>query len=313
MTDDRVTALPTTATTRSDAEWHVIHAGLEAGPFSLAELVGKAAIGEIEADDLVKRSGGRWIKARDVDFLQQQFLLTKSREETGQRSSTQASQKAEGTVNHAALVMFTIGTVLFLLGHVDAGPLAFLLTCFVWGMFFGVPAYLCFQNKKQTGMRIVAEVFLFAAGLDVAVLFYKRSLVDDLSDRQVTPPPVRKNTGRLPAEDTGTELDFLPLEDRPVFEGTREERQRQAQEYIKQSQEYWKNQALQKAKENLANGQESIRSRLVRRALPLASALLGFPQAREYKDAKHRFLHGLPEAHDYKTIAGYERTQHLDE
>ena len=44
------------------AEWYVIHAGQERGPFSFAELVGKAALGEIAADDLVKQTGGLWTK-----------------------------------------------------------------------------------------------------------------------------------------------------------------------------------------------------------------------------------------------------------
>jgi GYF domain 2 len=65
----------------SSAEWYVIHGGNELGPLSLAGLVGKAALGEIEADDLVRLTGGKWVKARDVDLLQQQFYLKRSREE----------------------------------------------------------------------------------------------------------------------------------------------------------------------------------------------------------------------------------------
>jgi hypothetical protein len=76
MTDERITALPVAAATSTPiAEWYVIHAGEELGPLSLAELVGKAAIGEIAADDLVKKTGDLWAKASNFDVLQQQFLL----------------------------------------------------------------------------------------------------------------------------------------------------------------------------------------------------------------------------------------------
>jgi hypothetical protein len=48
---------------------------------SLAELIAKAGDGEIEADDLVKQTGGLWTKAREFAFLQEEFLLRESREE----------------------------------------------------------------------------------------------------------------------------------------------------------------------------------------------------------------------------------------
>jgi ribosomal protein S27E len=70
------------ATPTNVPEWHAIHAGQEIGPFAVAELVGKAALGEIEADDLVKRTGGLWAKARELAFLQQQFRPKASRRET---------------------------------------------------------------------------------------------------------------------------------------------------------------------------------------------------------------------------------------
>jgi hypothetical protein len=76
LTGERNTAFQAAdATPASDAGWHVIHAGVEIGPMSLAELIGKAALGEIDPDDLVKKGGGLWTKARDVAFLQQQFHL----------------------------------------------------------------------------------------------------------------------------------------------------------------------------------------------------------------------------------------------
>lgn len=73
MADQRITSsqpdtwAPTTASA-CDAEWYVIHAGQERGPFSFAELVGKAALGEIAADDLVKQTGGLWTKGAILTF-----------------------------------------------------------------------------------------------------------------------------------------------------------------------------------------------------------------------------------------------------
>jgi hypothetical protein len=73
-----------------------------------------------------------------------------------------------------APVILVAGGVLFLVGHggilfgePPAGPLAFLLTCFVWGMLFGTPAYLCWHYRNRTGLTLVATLFLLAAGVDV--------------------------------------------------------------------------------------------------------------------------------------------------
>jgi tetratricopeptide (TPR) repeat protein len=85
MFDERITVSPVAvATSAPDAEWYVIRAGKEVGPLSLAELVGKAAIGQINGDDLVKQADGLWTKARDLGFLQQQFILKHSTEEAKQ-------------------------------------------------------------------------------------------------------------------------------------------------------------------------------------------------------------------------------------
>jgi tetratricopeptide (TPR) repeat protein len=99
--DERITALPAPAATlRCDAEWHVIHGGKEVGPLSLAELVGKAALGDIEADDLVKQAGGLWTKARDFRFLRQQFL----RQDSAKGTSPTSSSPAQGTAQDNAQI-----------------------------------------------------------------------------------------------------------------------------------------------------------------------------------------------------------------
>ncbi len=70
MIDERIKALPVAAVDPArNAEWHVINAGKEIGPLTLAELIENAANGEIEADDLVKQTGGLWTKAREYCFL----------------------------------------------------------------------------------------------------------------------------------------------------------------------------------------------------------------------------------------------------
>ena len=87
-----------------------------------------------------------------------------------------------------APAIFVAGGILFLIGHYDilsgkspAGPLAFLLTCFMWGVLFGTPAYLCVQAKKRTAASVVATLFLLAAGLDVVVSVYNRYEMDKMS------------------------------------------------------------------------------------------------------------------------------------
>lgn len=65
----------TATTTPSDTHWYAIHAGIELGPMSRAELREKVVTGEIHADDLVKMTGGLWAKASDLGFLQEQFRL----------------------------------------------------------------------------------------------------------------------------------------------------------------------------------------------------------------------------------------------
>ncbi len=94
MADERITALPTaTAASVTDTEWRVIRAGKELGPMSLAtELVGKAFLGEVGADDLVKQTGGLWTKARDFGFLQEQFLPKKPREEASPAATDKLSR-----------------------------------------------------------------------------------------------------------------------------------------------------------------------------------------------------------------------------
>jgi tetratricopeptide (TPR) repeat protein len=111
--DERITALPVAADTPSSvAEWHVIHEGKELGPLSLAALGDKAVAGEIDANDLVKQTGGLWTKARDFGFLQQQCLIKHPGEEEKPNSLLEAAKFGAALVIGVcvvlALVMFVI-------------------------------------------------------------------------------------------------------------------------------------------------------------------------------------------------------------
>src|SRR5258708_5539149 len=127
MAEERITTLPTaTAISTTEAEWYVIHGGEELGPLSLAALVEKAVAGDIEADDLVKQTGGLWTKASDLRFIQdartdgdrqrrQLFPVKDSMQDAREGAGEKASQVAKGMVRPAAWVIFAIGGVLFVL------------------------------------------------------------------------------------------------------------------------------------------------------------------------------------------------------
>src|ERR1051325_6285862 len=116
MSDERITAAPANAAPA--AEWLVIHGGKELCPYSLVEMIERAAAGEIAADDLVKQTGCLWAKAREFPFLQREFLLRESREKTiaklGQFQGIWLSKKA--LVIGASVVVFLLGfTVVWLI------------------------------------------------------------------------------------------------------------------------------------------------------------------------------------------------------
>ena len=82
----------------NNSGFYVIHAGIELGPFSLGELAEQAVAGKIDADDLVKQTGGLWMKARELPALQEQFHLKQVKQETldklGQFHGIWVSQKS---------------------------------------------------------------------------------------------------------------------------------------------------------------------------------------------------------------------------
>lgn len=56
--------------------WYVIRDGNEMGPLTQDALVAMAEAGQLQGDDLVKETGGEWIKASDVPILAHQFSHT---------------------------------------------------------------------------------------------------------------------------------------------------------------------------------------------------------------------------------------------
>ncbi len=191
-TDDRITASPVAAPTPTPiAEWHVIHAGQEVGPLSLAALVEKAVVGDVEADDLVKQTGGLWTKASDFRFLRdartdgdrqrrQPFPVKDYREEARQRTPEKASQRTKAMVSPAAWVMFALGGILFLLDGFS------ILRVLVWFVIFGAPVCLCLRYKKRRGVTFVATLFCLAAGLDAGVAVYSRCVLQPRIDETLS-------------------------------------------------------------------------------------------------------------------------------
>src|ERR1051326_3449929 len=68
--------------------WRIIRAGKESGPYSDADLVSKAASGELRPDDLVKQADGLWMKAQEVLILQNQFRQVRQEKPPISRSDT---------------------------------------------------------------------------------------------------------------------------------------------------------------------------------------------------------------------------------
>ena len=316
MADARITALPlSVAKPSSDAEWYVIHAGKEVGPLALAELVGKAAVGEINPDDLVKQPGGLWTKARDLSFLQEQFLLRKSREEAPQRSSRQISQKTEGKVNHAGLVIFTIGAILFLFAHgheLFAGPggsSTFLLRFFVYGLFFVVP-FLLARRQQYSGI-LVASLFFLAAGSDVAVSVYLRVIDTKFVDERASQVPNSQEKGEVMDQPNTPDMSsgvVAPLPDwEEIAPSIKEQFPSADMDALKQ---HWE-QSSKMARAHLAAGavKEGTGDILRRTALPGWSAAGNIYDAAAYDRAKQRLAAGKPEPKDYQTIADYEERQ----
>src|SRR5689334_23044760 len=75
-----ITAAPTPSA-KAPAEWRVLHAGDERGPWPLSELVDRAEAGELGPNDLVKQGDGPWRKASEVAELHAEFRLRAARQE----------------------------------------------------------------------------------------------------------------------------------------------------------------------------------------------------------------------------------------
>lgn len=107
---------------------------------------------------------------------------------------TSNAAKSRGTVSTQAWVIVSIGIFLFLLAHGHElfagtrGPQSFLVRCIGYGIFLGIPAYLCMRNKWRGGLTSVATLFILWAGLDAAVALNKRNALQP--GGEVHPPRV---------------------------------------------------------------------------------------------------------------------------
>jgi len=296
VADESFAALTVAAeTSASGAEWHVIRAGKELGPLSLAELVKRAGAKEIGDDDLVKQTGSLWTEARNFGFLRQQFLLNDSVDEASQGTPAQPNHETKGTVSTGACAIFVIGAVLFLLGHGGdfvAWPLVFLITCCIWGAVFGTPAYVCFRDNRRTGVTTVGILFLIAAGLDVGVGEYNND--NAVQSRQIE---------RLPARHVS--IDQKLKEESPkLAELFRLTKQTIADQGRGVPPQYESN--MMNARNQVRNMDETVRGRVIG-DIPFFGACLAIGHNLQLGQAKRRIAAGNPEPNDFFLIAQHER------
>ena len=253
------------------------------------------------------------------------------------RASSPASVDGWSRVVPDAPAIFIAGGVLFLIGHYDilsgnspAGSLAFLLTCFIWGVLFGTPAYLCFQAKKRTAASVVAALFLLAAGFDVLMAAYNRSEINNLPREPRPIPAVLSSQPSGYTETTAKKnagpLDFLfhppKLEQRSAEEIIQRAHfaGRSAEEIVeelrsaghKPSKDFVQQHKLQQARRLLPPEGESQFQYLVRRAIPVSSAAGNSRRIDRYKSALERFNAGKATQEDIVVIALFEWQQEID-
>ena len=253
-----------------------------------------------------------------------------------------ATQQAQETASPDVWVIFVAGTVLFLLGHggilfgkSPAGPVAFLITCFVWGVLFGYPAYLCRAVKLRIARKAIGLLFLLAAGLELAIPVYirhetetKLSEVRAQLSRTFTPSEIPQGNGFFDALPQGNGIfdQFMLASGGPtelaapaylrqklksettweqVAPGLKEKFGVDPEQYRQQYQLHFaRRQQLLKS--------ESVVEYLVRRALPVASAISMRDRTHRYIAALERFNVGKSSQEDIDVIARFEWLEELD-
>ncbi len=254
------------------------------------------------------------------------------------RAGSPASNAGWSRAIPDAPAIFVAGGILFLIGHYDilsgkspAGSLAFLLTCFIWGVLFGTPAYLCFQAKKRTAASVVATLFLLAAGLDVGVAVYNRYEMDkipqELRPEFPTPfvgsPLVRSLTDPVasyqPVSDFGkmqvNPIPYLTFDaiERGMRNGWSWDRlASEIKEFGGNPAPYRQPYQLVLAQRKQVSRGETQLAYLVRRSIPVGSALGSTKHAERYRAAIERFNAGKATQDDIDVIARFEWQQEID-
>ncbi len=224
-----------------------------------------------------------------------------------------------------APAIFIAGGVLFLIGHHNilsgkspAGPLAFLLTCFIWGVLFGTPVYLCFQAKKRTTASLVATLFLLAAGLDVAVSVYNRYEMDKMSrePRPEFPQPVARSTTNGPIMDGLLNpipyLTFDAIEQGMQHGWSWDRLASEIKGFGGNPAPYHQPYQLALAQRKQASKGETQLEYLVRRSIPVGSALGSTTRAERYRSAIELFNAGKATQDNINVIALFEWQQSID-
>jgi S1-C subfamily serine protease len=261
-------------------------------------------------------------------------------------SSSESGLAARKAVSPVAWTLLTIGTVLVFF-HQPLNPLLFIDRGLVWSLFFGIPAVLCFGQKKRSGITVVAILFFLAAGLDVCVGFdvsVGEVVTPDSVDESPADIVSRINSG-TPAPKTLQLLPpsthegvFLKME---VLEGGRSEWDDPKYTLESRVQDFFRTHAkldtqpeevhteanrrfgidpgraaqgfgLEVARQKEEGKQETATQRLGRVAVPFVSAVRNWQSARQYSEAVANYTQGKAIKEDLAVIARFERVQPTD-
>lgn len=280
------------------------------------------------------------VKRRKYDFEKNQSGASGKAKDDPPPTASYAQQKAQETpapgtlptvetnrsANDAAWanaipdvrVIFLAGAVLFLIWHADMPYPAFFMTCFGWAVLFGMPAYFCYQAKKQAAVKVIALVFLLAAGFDVLMGVYNHS-----ERNKLVPAPQYDLLNCVPGQDpqestlTGSRRlnAFKPAgyrsPDDIIFRAVNAGRT--AEDTAKELRsaefplptDFERQYKLHQARQRASQG-ETFAAYIGRRGIPIISAINTSSQIARYKSALERFNVGKPTQDDFDVIARFE-------
>jgi len=198
----------------SDFEWYVLSQGKVSGPFSKAILARMALNGTIWPNDKVRQNYCTWTNAKSFEFLifqtqespakrtPEQFDCNATQTTVATNSASEENLNSPANVQRrTATIFFVLGGFLFLFDHgrdLVGMPQVFFVTCFVWGLVFGLPATFLWRRKMHTGLIVIALLFCLAAALDIAASAIKNKPTAGKfrispTNNDLTPAPNRTN------------------------------------------------------------------------------------------------------------------------